>query len=182
MKKKTTRKTKKEKFNRKKVYLSSVGVLVAIFLIGVVSFSNGGDNKITMLTGSSVASSLSDTLTAIKVIPTLGIDSGEALFDVTLTIPEKSEVIHPGDSLLLSVELVNFGTNTDTSITYIVTKEKGGDIVYVEHEDRVVEAQDQFLKTLELQELPYGNYNVYAHLLYGEATAIASGEFMVTLS
>jgi len=136
-----------------------------------------------MSLGTKVASASSPLAVTMKAVPALASDGEGSLFDVVMTIPEKMRTIRSGEDLLISMEMINFGESghTDTELTYIITKEDGGDVVYLEHEERIVETQDQFLKYLELGNLQHGNYKVYAMLVYDNSTATASSEFEVTL-
>ena len=166
------------KNGKKKFHLYSlIGVMVVLF-IGIVYFSNNSSGGLTTYLGAPTALAVANP--TLKVLPSLGEGAGSALFDVVLTVPEQSKSLRPGEELLVSVELTNFGEQlTNAEITYIITRVDGGEMVFIEHESKVVKAQDQFLKTLALQELPLGKYYVYVHLLYGESTATASGEFTV---
>lgn len=154
-------------------------VLIAVILfLGVISFFGDRGSLTTYLKMDSVAA----TSTALKSIPSLGAGTQAALFDVKVTVPDQSKVLAAGNELLLSVELTNIGSQkTDALITYIVTKEDGGEMVFIEHETKVVETQAQFLKSLALQSLPPGKYRIYVHLLYGQSTATSSDEFKVNL-
>ncbi len=156
---------------------SLIGVMVVVF-IGAVYLSNSSFSGVTSYLGAPTALAVANP--SLKVLPSLGVGAGSALFDVILTVPEQSKSLRPGEELLVSVELTNFGEQlTNTEIIYIVTRVDGGEMIFIEHESKEVKVQDQFLKTLALQELPLGKYYVYVHLLYGESTATASGEFIV---
>lgn len=169
-----------KKLNKKYVYVPVLIIIVFILSVWVASLMPGL-RGVTMSMGAGVPT-LKGITTSLKAIPTLGAGENGALFDVILNVPEKSKALSPGDGLLISVELNNVGSQkTDTLLTYIVTREDGGDIVYIEHEHRAVETQDQFLKTIDLQELPFGEYKIYLHMLYANATATASGEFKINL-
>lgn len=114
----------------------------------------------------------------VKIILEVAEAIGDALFDIVLTIPEKSREIESGEDLLISLELINFGGpgETDVSIAYIITNSKG-DIVLIEHEKRVVETQVSFLKTIDIPDLSYGKYKLFVEMLYSNTSAIATGEF-----
>ena len=169
---------KEKKPGKRHFHLYSLIGVMAVLFVGAVYLSNSSFGGMTTYLGAPPA--LARTDPTLKVLPSLGTGTGFALFDIILTIPEKSQVLSPGEELLLSVELTNFGEQLTTAkITYIITRADGGEIVFIEHESKEVKAQAQFLKTLALQELPLGKYYIYAHLLYGESTATASGEFTV---
>ena len=116
----------------------------------------------------------------VKIILEAAEAIGDALFDIILTIPEKSREIESGEDLLISIELINFGGpgETNVSIAYIITNSKG-DIILIEHEKRVVETQASFLKTIDFPDLSYGKYKLFVEMLYSNTSAITTGEFKV---
>src|SRR3989338_1658101 len=146
-------------------------LVVGVFLlIGGISLLSNSGNKVTSFLDSN-PTSLRDIIPSLKTVPSLGANADGALFDISLTIPEKSQSLSPEEELLLSIELTNIGSQeTNVALTYLITRKEGGEIVYIEHENRMVQTQDQFLKSLLLQELPAGNYYVYVHILYNDAT------------
>jgi len=82
---------------------------------------------------------------------------------------------------LVSIDLINFGGpgKTNVSLAYIITNSEG-DIVLIEHEKRIVETQDSFLKTIDLpDELKYGDYKILVEMLYSNTSAVTTGEFRV---
>jgi len=101
-----------------------------------------------------------------------------ALFDITISLPEKPKEGVPAKDLLVSVNLINFGEpgKINVSINYILTN-SNGDIILIEHEKRTIETQMSFLKTIELPELPPDSYKIYAELMYSNTSAIAAEQF-----
>jgi len=116
----------------------------------------------------------------VKIVRQITKAVSDALFDIILTIPEKSKLIEPGEELLVSIELINFGGpgRTPVAISYIIT-DSDGNLVLIEHEDRIVLTQMSFLKTIELPELPRDNYKLFVEMLYSNTSAITTGEFRV---
>lgn len=174
------RKPAKKALDKKYVVIPGLLAVALVLLVGGISFL--GDNSSNIITTSlgTEPSPLQRLTPALRSVPGLGSGAGQALFDVTLTIPQNSVSLSPGEELLLSVELTNFGLEpTEADLTYIISRAQGGEIVYIEHEKRPVEQEDHFLKTIALQDLPFGIYKVYVHVLYanGTATGTASGEF-----
>ncbi len=170
----------RNKLNKKYLIIPSLLLVSLVVVMGGISFiGRSGSNEITTTLGT-LSPPLERLVASLQVIPGPGIGAEQGLFDVILTIPAESISLSPGEELLFSVELTNFGTEqTEIDITYLIIQANGGDIVYIEHEKRVVENEVQFLKAIQLQDLPFGIYKAYIHLLYANATATASGEFNV---
>ena len=172
-----------EKLNEK----IKMGISLTVFIaLAIGIFMNtgiyGGDaSGVTSYIKAKISLNKEDPYLPVKIILGKAEAIGNALFDIILTIPEKSRELTPGEDLLTSIELINFGDpgKTNISINYIITNSKG-DIVLIEHEKRVVETQDSFLKTIDLPDkLKYGNYRLFAEMLYSNTSAVATGEFRV---
>jgi hypothetical protein len=167
------------------IYLTIFVAFAFFFLIGgfsMSSFLGSESNALTTVVGTE-NTPLEGVTSELKTIPGLGQGTEGALFDIILTIPDQYRILNPGQEFLVSVELTNFGsTQTDAAITYIVTRARTGDIVYIENEDRTIYAQEEFLKQLQLQRLPAGKYKIYVHMLYGDAAATTSREFKISSS
>jgi hypothetical protein len=169
----------KSKFKkRKRSNVPTILGITLLVLMGGISFM--GEGGITMLYGADTSTNI---ITKLQAIPSLGQGVNGALFDVTLTLPDRSKNIISGNELLFSVELTNVGNvPTEVDLTYIINRKDGGQMVFIEHEKGEVETQKQFLKRLQLHPLPPGRYILYTHMLYGESTATASEEFFVALN
>ncbi|MBU0459549.1 MAG: hypothetical protein KKH52_04985 [Nanoarchaeota archaeon] len=178
VKKKVKKRGQKEPKKSYRHMFGLIGIILLLF-VGVVFFADDSESSfLTTAVDSPTVLAISNP--TMKVFPSLGAGVTSALFDVVLKIPVEKQLLVPGEELLFSVGLTNFGqAQTEAKISYIITRGDGGEIVYLEHEDRLVETEAEFLKILPLQELPYGTYNIYVHLLYDEATATASGKFTV---
>lgn len=155
----------------------TIAIFAAFGLVFQSGMFSGGMDAVTMFGNGEPAKRQAIT----KIIPSQKEGVGNALFDIILTIPEKSKVISSDENLLISVELVNFGkeSKTDVDIAYIITNGEG-DVVLIEHEKRVVQTQDQFLKEIKLPDT-YGKHKILVELLYSNTSAITSGEFFATL-
>lgn len=156
-----------------------VVTLVALFAIGFSTNAfSGGIGSITMV-GSGERMNLEVSPNA-RIINPPSKGNSNALFDVFLTVTEK--IVKSNEDLFLSVELINFGTGDETnvSISYIITNPQGK-IVLIEHEDRTVYTQDQFLKQIDLPRLVPGRHNVFVEMLYSNTSATASAEFSASL-
>jgi hypothetical protein len=155
--------------------------LVLFAAIGIALLFLGSPSFTTFLNSDGGLSLFSQgPLNPIKIISGITGAATKALFDIALTIPPESANINPGQSLLTSVALTNFGSEgqTNVSLTYIVTNSRGY-VVFIEHENRVVETQESFLKTLALPRLDSGEYHLFSELIYSNTSAIASGTFNV---
>lgn len=158
--------------------------LSVFFILAMLAFMNTGINmqdlgSITTYTKSEMPVKGPFYL-PVKIILEKTKAISDALFDIILTIPEKSKEIISGEDLLVSIELINFGGpgETDVSINYIITNSEG-DIVLIEHEKRIVETQASFLKEIDLPDVMYGDYKLFVELLYSNTSAIATEEFKV---
>jgi len=116
------------------------------------------------------------------VVPPITSIATSALFDIVLTVPKKSQQIREGDDLLIAVELLNFGSSgpTPVSISYIVTNSEG-DVVLLEHDDRIVETQQSFIRDIGMSRVKsHGNHKLFVEMLYSDTSATATGEFYVS--
>ncbi len=157
-----------------KIGVGVITVLVLVFWF-FLDIASGGELTFTTYLGEKAQRGV-----AITSIVRKGVEkTSDALFDIVLTIPEKSQQISSGEDLLMSIELINFGTEdkTDVSISYIITSEEG-DIILIEHESLTVGVQYQFIKEIDLPELRYGKYKILIEMLYSDTSAIATGEFL----
>ena len=163
-----------------------IGINLAVFLIlaiGVfMSTGTNGEDASGITSYIKAKIPLSERLfMPVKIILEKAEAIGNALFDIVLIIPEKSREITPEEDLLVSIDLINFGGpgKSNVSLAYIITNSEG-DIVLIEHEKRIVETQDSFLKTIDLpDELKYGDYKILVEMLYSNTSAVTTGEFRV---
>ena len=164
--------------SKKRFYVYFSALFAVVVLLGI--FSLLGSKGITSVVQVPAAEGIT---TALKSFPAVASGIQPGLFDITVTIPEQSRVLKSGEPLQAAISLTNLGVQkTEATLTYLVIREDGGELVYIEHEKKTVETQEQFFKTIPLQKLPPGAYRLYAHLLYGEATATASEEFQINLN
>jgi len=116
-----------------------------------------------------------------EVLISLEIESGEALFDVRVKIPEKYQVVSPGKEVAANVELFNLGETgiIDLEVEYFIRNEEGETIVS-EKETIAIETQANFVKTMQLpSDLEDGNYIFYVRTTYDDKVASASAWFEV---
>lgn len=166
-----------------------IGISLTVFLaLAIGAFMNTGTDgedlsSITTYPKGKIKAITEAVYMPIKIILEKAEAIGNALFDIVLTIPEKSREIIPEEDLLVSIELINFGGpgKTNVSLSYIITN-SDGDIVLIEHEKRIVETQDSFLKTIDMPDLKYGDYKILVEMLYSNTSAIATGEFRILKS
>jgi hypothetical protein len=128
-------------------------------------------------------SSITELFTGGLLLPRIVLESGQwngALFDIVVTVPEESIHLQNGQPLLVTVELTNFGRpgETNVTLTYLIAGDNGR-LALIEHEKRVVETQQSFLKTLALPGVAPGQYHLYVELLYSNASAIGTSQFRV---
>lgn len=174
-------KDKKAEKKSKLIALAASLLVLGLFGLGISTGSlSGGLESITGIVGVKT-SDLSSSPTITKIIP-LKREATGALFDIIVKIPEAYQEVKSGEELLISVELFNFGGpgKTDVSIAYIITNSEG-DVILIEHEERVVETQDSFLKEITLPETRYGDHKLFVEMLYSNTSAVATGEFHVPL-
>ena len=167
-----------EKLSKKIIIgISSTVVITLVMFVGI-GIEKEGLSALTTYSGDETQANKEQTYLPIKIILGKTEPASNALFDIIVTIPEDSREVIPGENLLLSIELINFGEpgKTNVSINYIITNSKG-DIVLIKHERRVVETQLEFLNEIDLPDLKYGNYKLFVELLYSNTSAIATDEF-----
>ena len=165
---------------KRKVLNYAILTFVATFLLVAVIMLNQGQFSITTYLGEKIPIPEENTSGTFTKIITEGKSSGNALFDISLNIPEKYKLIRPYEDVSVVVELVNFGDaeKTIVDVSYIVTSAKG-QIVLIEHEERIVETQDSYLKIIDLPYLEKGDYKISVEILYSDKSAIAEGQFSV---
>jgi len=167
-----------EKLSEKIIIGISFTIVITLVMFVGIGVKKEGLRAFTTYSGDETQANEEQTYLPIKIILGKTEPASNALFDILATIPEGSREIIPGEDLLLSIELINFGEpgKTNVSINYIITNSKG-DIVLIEHERRIVETQLSFLKEIDLPDLKYGDYKLFVELLYSNTSAIATDEF-----
>ena len=130
----------------------------------------------TLQTVASESSPSSETTTSAE---NTGEVTDNPLFDIKIAIDDNSKQVSGSDSLLATVSLFNFGNNGKTSVDiYYEIKNENG-TYYNETEIVEVEAQNEFVKEFELNNLDKGNYKLSADLTYSSGTAHAEDSFEV---
>lgn len=117
-----------------------------------------------------------------KIIPiTIEVESKEALFDISIEIPERFLDISPGEELLVKIDLQNLVSETETNIDleYII-KDINGNIMLTEGERISVEGRKTFEKLIKIPEdIGFGRYVMYVRLVYDNTVASSSAWFNV---
>lgn len=151
-----------------------------LVLVGMIALNRGSLPITTYLGERTTLITKGITNTFTKIITGETNPSSNALFDITVTIPEKYKFIGQSDDISLIVELTNFGEaeKTIVSLSYIITNSQG-DLVLIEHEKKIVETQMSYLKTIDLPYLESGKYKLFVELLYSNTSAMANGDFDV---
>jgi len=153
--------------------------LLVVLLISLLAMNPNRFGPTSFIEGNvTLIEKITNTIT--KIITGETNPTGNALFDIKLTIPEKYKVISSGENISIIVDLTNFGEagKTNVSLTYIITNSKG-DIVLIEHEKKVIETQMSYFKTIDLPYLERDNYKIFIEMLYSNTSATANGEFNV---
>jgi hypothetical protein len=171
---------KKEKKKKPK----TIKVFVVLFLFSAISmglfFLGSPPSITTFIPHEIVPNIVTEGSNPITIMSGATVVETTALFDIALNIPKEFVKGNPENVFIISVALTNFGSEgpKDVSLAYIIIDSKG-DVVFIEHENRIVETHSSFLKTLDLPDLKQGEYQLYSELLYYNATAIASGKFKI---
>jgi len=130
---------------------------------GGISFTEGGIKK--------------EVFTTIKVES----EESTSLFDVKITIPEKSKITNPGEKLTSIIEIINIGTSASLEITIenIIKNSKGEIISYKNRTETITEK----LNITEITDIPKklapGQYVFYTKVHYEDKIAIGSGNFFI---
>ncbi|MBW2988784.1 hypothetical protein KY358_00535 [Candidatus Woesearchaeota archaeon] len=176
---------KKRQYKKKKSILMPLLPWAVSFILGALIGFGGGVQSITgsfglISTYVEVPPGAFEAAKPVRIVSWQKESTGDALFDISLTIPAESRRLAPYETLLVQLDLINFGGpgRTDTSISYIITN-SFGDILTIEHERRAVETQESFFREIDVSNLQYGDYTLFVEMLYSNTSAIASGEFSI---
>ena len=98
-----------------------------------------------------------------------------ALFDIFIEIPIEYHVVNLDDSLLFTLKLVNLGGagRIDVFLEYDIL-DMDGDIVSSQRETVAIETQASFLREVNLEGVPAGDYEVYAKMVYADEKTVDS--------
>jgi hypothetical protein len=154
--------------------------LAAIFLAGGMYLATGNSTSLLDITG--ILGPKNPSPSKQLIVQNSLTTSNDALFDVVLNIPEQFKSLLPGNDLLISLSLTEIEKigPTDVIINYIITSVRDGKVVLLDHESRLVETHDEFLKSLATGNLSSGKYNLMVEMLYSDTWAASSAEFFVT--
>ena len=111
----------------------------------------------------------------------LNVRSSDALFDVSLTIPNSYRIIKPGRDLRTFVSLSQKGDaeKVDVSVNYLI-KDFEGTVLYTESETFAVSKSKSFVKEFSTSKLPIGDYIVGIEVNYPEGFATSSAHFSIS--
>ncbi len=117
-----------------------------------------------------------------KTIPiTIEVESGEALFDVKLNIPEDYLQIYLGEELISEIEIFNIVETGKVNVTieYLIKDQQNREIIS-EEEILSVERAISFVKRFEIPEnIEPGRHILYVRVTYDEKVASASAWFYI---
>lgn len=110
----------------------------------------------------------------------LNVRSANALFDVSLTIPESFKVLRIGRMLKTYISMLQVGPaeNTDVTVTYLI-KDFDGNTLLTETETFRVFRSKGYVKDFATQNLPVGDYLVGIEVVYPQGFATSSAYFSV---
>ena len=162
---------------KQKNFVWGLLLVTVVVALGAVTFLVSPGESPTSFVQSSLAEKVASLPLIIREQTAQAL---KALFDLHITILPEQKTRSVGQPLSFSVELLDIQSSGAVPITlnYLVTNEKG-DVVYIEHEQKVVETQSSFLKELRLPQLSPGQYKLYVELLYSDKSAAARDEFKV---
>src|SRR3989344_1199443 len=111
----------------------------------------------------------------------LNVQSSNALFDVSLTLPESYKVIRTGLNLKAFISLLEVGPAQDIDVTvkYII-KDFDDNTLYVETETFRVFRSKSYVKEFRTNSLGIGDYLVGIEVSYSGGFATASSHFSVS--
>ena len=175
----------------------SAPVTIAVSLTGVASFVSLDSSSITLEPGASgqirltirapesgiyggrvVFSSAGERKEAILL---LNVHSANALFDVSLTVPESMKVLRLGKVLKAFISLQQVGPAEDTDVTATYTiKDFDGVTLFTETETFRVLHSKSYLKEFDTRGLKEGDYLVGIEIVYPQGFATASAYFSVS--
>lgn len=115
-----------------------------------------------------------------EVILLLNVRSANALFDVSLTLPEPFKVLLSGRTLKTFISLLQVGPaeDTDVTATYII-KDLEGNTLLTETETFRVFKSKSYVKDFATQGLKEGDYLVGVEIVYPQGFATSSAYFAV---
>lgn len=110
----------------------------------------------------------------------LNVRSANALFDVSLTIPESLKVLRIGRVLKTFISLLQVGPaeDTDVTVTYLI-KDFDGNTLLTETETFRVFRAKSYVKDFNTQGLAEGDYLVGVEVVYPQGFATSSAYFSV---
>jgi len=121
-----------------------------------------------------------DETESVSVV--MEVQSREALFDVSMGIPEAFKYIYPGTEIPLQIRIFNLGETgrIDAETTYTIS-DMDGNVIVNETETFAIETQASLIKNLYMpRDASPGRYIVGITIKYENCTAASSAEFSIT--
>lgn len=144
----------------------------------VITISTKDDTKPEVYTGRIIVKAGSFKKIIIVII---GVKEKEALFDVSVILPEEFKKTKGGRDITADIVLYNFGTlmPVDVTLTYEI-RDVDGNVIDSRKETLAVEEQLFLQRTFTIPEyLEEGYYLFYVRLDYENQTATGSDMFMI---
>lgn len=116
-----------------------------------------------------------------EILIVMEVKQREALFDVSVEIPEEFKEVFPGGKVLAEINLFNIGKigMVDTVVTYYI-KDPSSNLIIQEHETVGVETKVGFTKSFVIPRTAMlGAYTCWVRLRYGGASATGEATFLV---
>lgn len=129
-----------------------------------------------IMPGSPVKQPAQNNLRPNTIIP----NNGGNLFDVLVKIPQEFKTMAPGDDLVTSIKLINFGSAgnpVDVEVQYTIEDSQGG-VILQSSETVAVATQLSFLKTFSTNpDLKTGSYKITVRVPSKDLIAASADSF-----
>jgi len=96
-----------------------------------------------------------------------------ALFDIFIEIPDEYQNVNIDEDILFTLKLVNLGGagRIDVFLEYSVL-DVNREVVLDKRETVAIETQASFLRELNLEGIPVGDYEIYAKMIYADGKTV----------
>jgi len=93
----------------------------------------------------------------------------KALFDIFVEIPPEYHTVGIDEKILFTLKLVNLGGagRIDVFLEYSVV-DLEGNVILNKRDTVAIETQASFLREFDLKDIPIGDYDIYAKLIYAD--------------
>lgn len=119
-----------------------------------------------------------------EILTAVDISSKKSLFDVKLEIPQRFQVISPGEDLIVITSIFSLGRTgrVDVNLAYFI-KDEEGNVILTDEETNAVETQLELLNQMKIPEnMKEGTYVFYVKVKYEGEIAVASTTFTIKKS